>query len=151
MKLMLQNQRNLMYFILWFVLHAVSACNSTTPSVRIRTDLSGGVDKLDNDIEATLVSSEIDEKVNIEVNEGLTFDRLLREANEVLNNFVKAQEFLAEEDLIEAEKYAILSLENIYSNESIDLLITIYDLQENYKKRDSCLIVKQLKSGNFNN
>lgn len=140
-----------MYFIFLIGLLAVSACNSTTPSVRIRTDLSGSDQNLTEKKEEPFVSSEIDQKVNIEINEGLTFERLLIEANQVLNNFVKAQDFLADGDLIEAEKYAVLSLETIYTNESIDLLITIYDLQENYIKKDSCLLVKQIKSETFIN
>ncbi len=139
-----------MYIVFLFVILAFSACNSSASSVRIRTDLSGAKDNLRDDKEKSFVSSEIDEKVNIEVNEGLTFERLLIKANQALNYFVKAQDFLAEGDLIKSEKYAVLSLETTYTNESIDLLITIYDLQENFNKKDSCILVKKLKSENFN-
>ncbi|WP_289030884.1 hypothetical protein [uncultured Algoriphagus sp.] len=150
MKLVLLNRYSLMYIVFLFVILAFSACNSSASSVRIRTDLSGAKDNLRDDKEKSFVSSEIDEKVNIEVNEGLTFERLLIKANQALNYFVKAQDFLAEGDLIKSEKYAVLSLETTYTNESIDLLITIYDLQENFNKKDSCILVKKLKSENFN-
>jgi predicted Zn-dependent protease len=127
---------SLKFLGLMAVLLVIASCSSNSTTIRIKTDTSAASIKPGNRSGSAALEQAV---LAISAGRKLTKDEVLsNQVNELFNHYVKAEEFMAEGKLPEAERELLSVTGLLESKEGWTMLIKVYEQAGNQAKADSC-------------